>query len=462
MRPNHQFLGDKMTTQINAPGMMLKSSPAANKTIVLATVPNASIGFEYDIAIVGMGYVGLPTALAHHSSGGSVLGFDVSTKRLDDISSRQVDLLPSDHERLSEALKSKALTLTSDPSELAKARAVIVCVPTPIDAHQVPDLSILASASKTVVEHAVKGQLILMTSTTYAGCTREMIVDPLLAQGMVPGLDVKVAFSPERINPGVADFTIEEVPRVVGGYSESCRESAVELLASYTGAVHRTSSMEVAEMTKLLENTFRAVNIAMANEFAEACKTLNLPVHEVIDSAATKPFGFMPFTPGPGVGGHCIPCDPHYLLWQLRRHNVNLPVVASAMEGIERRPHQAVARCSEVLSHHGKGLAGARILVVGLAYKPDVADLRESPALKILSRLTDAGAHVSFVDEHFAEGVTVQGQTYQHVAQPAESGADLVLLHTRHSNTDLSWIKPSLPVVDATYRAEELIHRVLL
>ena len=429
---------------------------------ILSSVPQAREDFEYDVAIVGLGYVGLPTALAHHASGGRILGFDVSGRRLEDIRNRSVDLLPSDHDRLASALASENLQLTTDPADLAKAKSVIVCVPTPIDAHQVPDLSILAAASRTVVEQAVRGQLIVMTSTTYAGCTRDMVAEPLIERGLVPGVDVQVAFSPERINPGVADFTIEDTPRVVGGYSTSCREAAVQVLASYTGSVHRTSSMEVAEMTKLLENTFRAVNIAMANEFAEACRALNLPVHEVIDSAATKPFGFMPFTPGPGVGGHCIPCDPHYLLWQLRRHNVSLPVVSSAMEGIEGRPAQAVARCAEVLSHHGKGLGGARILVVGLAYKPDVADLRESPSLKIIARLAAAGAKVSYVDAHFPQGVSIEGAKYQAVADPAAYNADLVLLHTRHADADLSWISEQTPVVDATYRAEELAHRVLL
>lgn len=418
--------------------------------------------FDYDVAIVGLGYVGLPTALAQHSAGSKVLGFDVSEARLAAIRDSKVDLLPSDHERLVEALASESLSLSTDPLDLARAAAVVVCVPTPVDEFQVPDLSILRSASRTIVENAVPGQLVLMTSTTYAGCTQELVSGPLAERGLVAGKDLHVAFSPERINPGVADFTIEEVPRVVGGSSPACTEAAVELLSSYTKAVHRTSSMEVAEMTKLLENTFRAVNIAMANEFAEACRALDLPVHEVIDSAATKPFGFMPFVPGPGVGGHCIPCDPHYLLWQLRREKVSLPLIEQAMSNISRRPTHTSDRCREVLSDAGKGLPGARILVVGLAYKPDVADLRESPSLEIIGNLMVMGSDVAFYDHHFDAPVQVRGNTIVNVTDPEEFAPDLVLIHTRHRDADLSWIQPGTPVLDATYRAGDLSGRILL
>ncbi|MGP9782246.1 UDP-glucose 6-dehydrogenase [Arthrobacter sp. MYb211] len=453
-----------MTTQLITDGLQAQKQLDSGEpwAVKVRNRPQPGRDFDYDVAIVGMGYVGLPTALAHHVSGAKVLGFDISGKRIGDIKAREVDLLPTDHQRLASALASDSWTLSQESTDLSRAAAVIVCVPTPVDGHHVPDLSILASASRMVVQQAVAGQLILMTSTTYAGCTREMIVEPLRKRSLVPGADISVAFSPERINPGVSDFSIEDVPRVVGGYTSRCREAAVKLLASYTGTVHRTSGMEVAEMTKLLENTFRAVNIAMANEFAQACQVLDLPVQEVIDSAATKPFGFMPFTPGPGVGGHCIPCDPHYLLWQLRAHNMSLPVIAAAMEGIEQRPAQTVARCAQVLSNTGKGLLGSRVLVVGLAYKPDVADLRESPALQIIDKLIAAGADVAFYDHHFPESVTVNGKQIIGCAKPAEFNADLVLLHTRHAAADLSWINKETTVLDATYRAEELTHRVLL
>ena len=418
--------------------------------------------FEFDVAIVGLGYVGLPTVLAQHTSGARVLGFDVSQDRLEAIRGSKVDLLPGDHERLVKALASDSLQLSVDPGDLSRAAAVVVCVPTPIDEFQVPDLSILRSASRMVVESAVPGQLVLMTSTTYAGCTAELIAGPLAERGLAAGRDLHVAFSPERINPGVADFDIEDVPRVVGGATPTCTEAAVQLLSSYTRAVHRTSSMEVAEMTKLLENTFRAVNIAMANEFAEACRALDLPVHEVIDSAATKPFGFMPFVPGPGVGGHCIPCDPHYLLWQLRRHKVNLPLIEQAMSNISQRPTRTSDRCREVLSSVGKGLPGARILVVGLAYKPDVSDLRESPSLEIISNLVKKGAEVAFYDHHFDAPVQIGANTITNITDPQKFAPDLVLLHTRHRAADLSWIADGTPVLDATYRAGELSGRVLL
>ena len=425
------------------------------------TQPKAAT-FDFDVAIVGLGYVGLPTALAFHNSGSRVLALDVSPKRLSVIKAQDADLLDNDRTRLRNALGDDAFELSIDPSMLSRAAAIIVCVPTPVDDHLIPDLSILRSACAMVVEQAVPGQLAMLTSTSYVGCTTDMLVEPLAARGFDVGRDIYVAFSAERINPGVDDVAHDDVPRVIGGATPECEEAAVVLLSRYAASVYRVHSLATAEMTKLLENTFRAVNIALANEFSDICRALDIPVTEVISAAATKPYGFMPFLPGPGVGGHCIPCDPHYLLWQLRKQRVAAPMITQAMVEIAARPTKVVDRVREILANSGIGLGGARVLVVGVSYKPDVADLRESPALEILAGLYDSGAIVGFVDPHFdtltlSNGVVLDGMT-----DPAVFDADLVLLHTRHAGSDLSWVSADQLVLDATYRNVDLPQRVLL
>ncbi|MFC9771002.1 MULTISPECIES: nucleotide sugar dehydrogenase [unclassified Pseudarthrobacter] len=415
-------------------------------------IPAQDQVFTFDVAIVGLGYVGLPTALAINASGRRVLGLDVSERRLAVIREQQADLLDSDKERLKTALLDPSFMLTSDLSLLAHAAAVVVCVPTPVDAYLVPDLGILRAACASVVEYAVPGQLLMLTSTTYVGTTRDLLAMPLAAKGLIPGRDVYVAFSPERINPGVDSFSHEDVPRVVGGVTAACGEAAERLLSASTKLVHVVPSADAAEMTKLVENTFRAVNIALANEFAQICHELDMEVMDVINAAATKPYGFMPFTPGPGVGGHCIPCDPHYLLWQLRKARVTAPVIEQAMIGIAGRPHQVVEKARRILSERNHGLAGARVMVVGVAYKPDVEDLRESPALEIIAELIADGAEVAYSDPWCLTAPDGRGGTLISNPAPQLWEADLVILHTRHSQTDLDWLEDATAVLDTTYR----------
>jgi UDP-N-acetyl-D-glucosamine dehydrogenase len=408
--------------------------------------------FTFDVAIVGLGYVGLPTALAINASGRRVLGLDVSESRLAVIRSQQADLLDSDKARLSSALDDPTFMISTDLSLLARAAAVVVCVPTPVDPYLVPDLGILRAACASVVEFAVPGQLLMLTSTTYVGSTRDLLAVPLAAKGLIPGRDVFVAFSPERINPGVDAFSHEDVPRVVGGVTPACGEAAAALLQASTKLVHVVPSADVAEMTKLVENTFRAVNIALANEFADICHELGMEVMDVIDAASTKPYGFMPFTPGPGVGGHCIPCDPHYLLWQLRKARVTAPVIEHAMAGIAGRPHQVVEKARRILSDRNHGISGARVLVLGVAYKPDVEDLRESPALEIIAEMIADGAEVAYHDPWCPTAPDGQGGALVSLADPAVWEADLVILHTRHSVMDLDWLGGAQAVLDTTYR----------
>ncbi|MBO0841439.1 MAG: nucleotide sugar dehydrogenase, partial [Sciscionella sp.] len=335
---------------------------------------------------------------------------------------------------------------------------VIVCVPTPVDEHLAPDLGPLRAACASVVRHAVAGQTIVLTSTTYAGCTRDLLVQPLRERGLHVGRDVFVAFSPERINPGVVDHVPESTPRVVGGITPTCTARATAVLASTAAEVHSVSSPEAAELTKLLENTFRAVNIALANEFAVAAGALSVDIVEVIKAAATKPYGFMPFYPGAGVGGHCIPCDPHYLLWQLRGRRQASPLVEAAMTAIATRPRAVVDRAREVLADAGRPLRGSRVLVVGVAYKPGVADLRESPALEILDELARRGATIGYTDP-MIDTVRTSAGVLTSERNPRPGDWDLVIVHTVHPGHDHDWLLDCPVVLDTTYRLEHIAHR---
>jgi UDP-N-acetyl-D-glucosamine dehydrogenase len=297
----------------------------------------------------------------------------------------------------------------------------------------------------------VPGQLIMLTSTTYVGCTEDLLAAPLRERGFEIGKDIFVAFSAERIDPGNDAVDQEAIPRVVGGATAECEARADALLRRYANQVHHVGSLAAAEMTKLLENTFRAVNIALANEFADICDHLGIPVNDVIDAAATKPYGFMAFRPGPGVGGHCIPCDPHYLLWQLRKEHVSAPLIERTMSEIASRPGRVVEKARRMLSERGVPLSLARILVVGISYKPDVADLRESPALEILSAFAHAGASVGFLDKHFDEVRLETGDIIPATRRPEFFQPDLVLIHTRHSGVDLDWIADTQLVLDPRF-----------
>ena len=378
------------------------------------------------------------------------------------IAEERADLVASDRQRLAAALGDPGFVMTSDPDRLSTAAAVLIAVPTPVDQYLVPDLRMLDSACETVVAAAVPGQVLLLTSTTYVGSTRDLLVAPLAARGLTAGRDVFVAFSPERIDPGNTRHAQEDVPRVVGGVTPACAERAAAVLGSYARTLHVVPSPDAAEMTKLLENTFRAVNIALVNEFAEICQVMDVDVIDVIDAAATKPYGFMPFFPGPGVGGHCIPCDPQYLLWQLRRDRLSAPVIEHAMAGIAGRPHRVVSRIRETLSDAGRGLAGARVLVVGVAYKPDVEDLRESPAMEVLAELIADGVAAGYYDPRFPSVHLPDGASLIGVDDPVDFHADLVLVHTAHRDVDLSWLTGQPLVLDATYRLGGLPNRVAL
>ncbi len=409
------------------------------------------------IAVVGLGYVGLPTALALLESGTRVVGYDISESRLAAIKAHRVDLPDADQVQLTGCLETGRLSLTTEASALSGVEAVVVCVPTPVDEHLVPDLAALEAACSTAVAHCRPGQTIVLVSTTYVGCTRDLVVRPLERRGLVVGRDVFVAFSPERIDPGVRHIP-RSAQRVVGGVTSLCTCRASEVLNATAAGIYPVSSPEVAELTKLLENTFRAVNIALANEFAVVAGLFDLDIIEVIRAAATKPYGFMPFYPGPGVGGHCIPCDPHYLLWQLKSRRVTPPVTDAAMAAIAARPRLVVTRAEQLLAAAGRSLSGSRILIVGVAYKPAVADSRGSPALEIIDELVRAGAQVAYTDV-LVDRVCTAGGVLTTKPRPAEGDWDLVIVHTVHPSVDHSWLTQAPMVLDASYQLEHLDHR---
>ena len=404
------------------------------------------------IGIVGLGYVGIATALSFADAGAQVIGFDISELRLGAIRDFRADMLPRDKIRLAAALDANLLTMTTDASQMADMELVVICVPTPVDTHWTPTLTALSDACSTVVANAAEGQVIVLTSTTYAGCTADLLVKPLQRRGFNVGDDIFVAFSPERIDPGVAHHSPETTPRVLGGQTKECFGRAAEFLIHTAGALHAVSSPDAAELTKLLENTFRAVNIALVNEFADAARDMKVDIIEVVDAAATKPYGYMAFYPGPGVGGHCIPCDPHYFLWQLRERRVSSPVVDAAMKAIAARPSVVVTRARQILGDLGIPLQLARVLVLGVSYKPGVADIRESPALEVIDALVENDVSVSYCDPLVSGLSTTRSGDFSSVESPQDHHWDLVIVHTVHPGVDLSWLPGQSAVLDTTYR----------
>ena len=407
------------------------------------------------VAVIGLGYVGLPTALGLVAAGVRVLGVDVSASRLTEIAAGSVDSASVDAWDLSRALSMNSLELHDDIAAITAADAVIICVPTPVDRSSVPDVTALARACAEVVDRARPGQLIILTSTTYVGCTRALLTVPLEARGFEVGRDITVAFCPERLNPGSTSFAHDEVTRVIGGATPNCSAAAEQLLSKISPDVHVVSSPEVAELSKLIENTFRAVNIALANEFAEASRVLGVDAVEALDAAASKPYGFMAFQPGPGVGGHCIPCDPHYLLWRLRAEQVRSPLIEQAMATLAARPEHVADRAAELLAGRGLSVDGARISLVGLSYKPGVQDVRESPSLALAEILRGRGAIVSAHDPVVGRDVVdASGVSIPNTPAPSPEDLDLAVVMTLHPGVDHDWLSTAPLVLDATYRLE--------
>ncbi len=389
---------------------------------------------SYAVAIVGAGYVGVPLAQVFAEAGASVLLVDVDASKVERLNRGEsyIGDVPS------EALKrlvENGLAATTDYDALREADAILIALPTPLSRQREPDLSIVLSATEEIAKRLRPGHLVVLESTTYPGTTREQVLPILERTGLKVGSDFHLAFSPERVDPGRTDFTTKNVPKIVGGITDACTERAAELYGLAIETVHRVSSPEVAELTKLLENIFRSVNIALVNELAMLCERMKIDVWEVVEAAATKPFGFMSFKPGPGLGGHCIPIDPFYLTWKAREFDFTTRFIELAGEVNNNMPYHCRSLVSQALNHGaGLSLKGAKVLVLGVAYKADIDDMRESPALKIIELLTNAGASVAYHDPYVPE-LREHGLELRSV--PLDPAAhDCVVIVTAHSGID--------------------------
>jgi UDP-N-acetyl-D-glucosamine dehydrogenase len=406
------------------------------------------------VGILGLGYVGLPLAVALAKAGLHVTGIDLDPAKVDSLRRGESYIEDVPSADVAALVSSGRLRATTDASALAALDGVSICVPTPLRKTGDPDLSFILSAMRAIKPSVHRGMVVILESTTYPGTTREMLLPEMESSGLKVGLDVFLAFSPERVDPGRKDWTTENTPKVIGGITAACTAVAQAMYAPAMKSIVPVTTAEVAEMTKLLENTFRAVNIALVNEMAIMCERLGVDVWEVIRAASTKPFGFMRFTPGPGLGGHCIPIDPLYLSWKLKSVKYNARMIELASEINTNMPRYVVQRIQDRLNEHGLALHGARLLVLGVAYKPDVSDLRESPALDVIGLLRAKGAVVEYYDPYVAS-LEHEGWELTSVPDPlaAASAADCVVVVTNHSAIDYGAVAQRAKLVFDTRNA---------
>ena len=384
------------------------------------------------VGIVGLGYVGLPLAVAFAEAGQDVVGVEVDRGRVETLRQGRsyIEDVPDDRLRAIDG----RLRATTHYSELTAVEAIVICVPTPLSANREPDLGPLVSSARSVADHLHEGQLVVLESTTYPGTTRERLVPLLEESGLTAGKDFSVAFSPERVDPGRTDYTLRNTPKVVGGLTDACVDRAVALYSVVCDELVRVSSPDAAELTKLLENVFRSVNIALVNELAMLCDRMGIDLWEVVDAAATKPYGFMRFDPGPGMGGHCMPVDPFYLSWRAREFDFSTEFIELAGKINQQMPYFCFERVERALNAASKAVRGSRVLIVGVAYKGGVGDLRESPSLKLLELLHRNGADLAYHDPHVPE-LPGYGLTSEPLDQ-ALATADLAVIVTAHPTVD--------------------------
>jgi UDP-N-acetyl-D-glucosamine dehydrogenase len=412
-----------------------------DKQIVIGKIDNKQI----HIGVIGLGYVGLPLAVEKAKAGFKTIGFDIQQKRVDMVNRGENYIGDVVQEDLATLVKSGMFKATTDYSLISECDFIAICVPTPLDAYQQPNISYVKSSVQEIAKHLKKGSIVVLESTTYPGTTEEL-VKPLLEQGsgLVCGEDFYLGFSPERVDPGNLIYKTKNTPKVVGGIGKDATEVIAAMYrAVLSGDVHEVSSPAVAEMEKILENTYRNVNIGLVNELAQLCHKMGISIWEVIDAAKTKPYGFQAFYPGPGLGGHCIPLDPYYLSWKAREYEFHTSMIESSMMINDRMPEYTVERASKILNRFKKALNGSKVLVLGVAYKQDIDDYRESPALKVIEILESQGAEVTFFDPWVKE-YRYKGKTKQGIPDLTEEvlqTSDLVMITTAHSNVDYSFVQ---------------------
>ena len=413
---------------------------------------------EAGIAVLGMGSVGLPLALAFERAGFRVLGFDIDNERVTSLNTGGGYLHHLGDAPVKELAASERFEATTDPAKLAGYDVKIICVPTPLGEYREPDLSYIESAARTAVDSLSAGQMIVLESTTYPGTTRSVVAPLIEQRGLSLGSDAFLAYSPEREDPGRKDFHTATIPKLVGGFDEPSGELAESLYGSAVASVKRVSSTEVAESAKLLENIFRAVNIALVNELKVVLDAMSIDVWEVIDAAASKPFGFMKFTPGPGMGGHCIPIDPFYLTWIARKVGLSTKFIELAGEINRQMPQYVVERTQLALNSVGKAVNGAHVMILGLAYKPDVGIIDESPSISLIELFERLGANVAYCDPYvpvpprgFSE--TIEKYSATELNPESLAAADVVVIATNHSCFDYDQIAQHAPLVVDTRNA---------
>jgi len=412
------------------------------------------------IGVIGLGYVGLPLALAAHRAGFSVVGFDIDRHKVEHINNGGSPMHTLAPERVAEACARGNFRASHDFSEIAKVHALAICVPTPLSRHREPDLTFIEKTGEAIAPHLKRGQLIVLESTTYPGTTQDVLRPILEKSGLKAGRDFFLAYSPEREDPGNPDFETSTIPRVVGGDDPATAELAATLYGQIVNKVVPVASCATAEAVKLTENIFRAVNIALVNELKQIYGRMGINVWDVIDAAKTKPFGFMPFYPGPGLGGHCIPIDPFYLTWKAREYNVPTRFIELAGEVNANAPRAVIETLIEALSkRQRKSLCGARVLLLGMAYKKNVDDMRESPSLTILEMLEARGAHVEYYDPHIPvipmtrEHAPLAGRTSVDWDRDMISSFDAALICTDHDAVDYCALGEWVPLVVDTRNA---------
>ena len=426
-----------------------------NDLISLITNKQAHIG------VIGLGYVGLPLLVEFTSRGFHGTGFEVDEAKAQQINAGTSYIGDVSSRKVKEVVDAGRLRATTDFSHLSECDAIIICVPTPLRKTKEPDVSYILAAAGQIAERLRRGHLIILESTTYPGTTDEVLLPMFEEKGMKLDEDFLLAFSPERVDPGNPQFQTHNIPKVVGGVTDDSTAVAAHLYSQIVNDVHAVSSARVAEAAKLLENTFRAVNIGMANEMARLCYALNIDTWEVIRAAATKPFGFMPFYPGPGIGGHCIPLDPHYLSWKARQHGFDSRFIGLAEEVNSRMPEHVVQLVADGLNDERKAMKGSNVLLLGVAYKKDINDVRESPALSIIDRLRAKGANVRYHDP-FVEELRFDDAHTDSSGEPLSSvsltndelqSADCVIIVTDHSDIDYKRICSIVPLIVDTRNA---------
>lgn len=411
---------------------------------------------EITVGVVGLGYVGLPLAVEKAKAGFKTIGFDVQKAKVDLVNSGINYIGDVIDDDLKQIVEKGMLKATNDFSFVKDVDFIAICVPTPLDRHQQPDISYVKSSAEEIAKYITKGTMVVLESTTYPGTTEELLKPILESSGLKCGEDFYLGFSPERVDPGNKQFKTKNTPKVVGAIGKDAREVIAAMYrAVLEGDVYEVSSPAIAEMEKILENTYRNINIGLANEMAILCNRMGIDYWEVVDAAKTKPYGFQAFYPGPGLGGHCIPLDPYYLSWKAREYGFHTSMIESSMMVNDKMPEYCVERSMEILNRYKKALNGSKVLVLGVAYKNDIDDYRESPAIRVIEKLKEAGADTDFYDPWIAE-YKDNGQVFTGIEKIDEdiiAGYDLVLIAAAHTNIDYNMIQKNAKVIFDTRNA---------